>query len=318
MKVPARTLVAAFSIVALACGAGKSDSTESQAYGFPAPGLEPELFAFDLLRNDAAQLALAMSPQHDEMYYSQLIRNEEGISFELLRSEFVAGEWTAPEPAQFVSEHGEIEAFFSVSGSRLYFFSRRPVAGAIGSPSPWNLWYVEKTREAWSEPRLLGQPDSLVVFNWSANLLNDSTLFITARPYEDPGLAELYEVSIAGNIFGELRNLGGGVNTRDHTENEPAIAPDGSYLIFYSAGRPDNLSSELLGDLYISFRGDDGSWLEAIRIDEPINSTSEENWPRISADGRFLFFSSDRREGFEMPDLYWVSTRALDRYRPNQ
>jgi hypothetical protein len=88
-------------------------------------------------------------------------------------------------------------------------------------------------------------------------------------------------------------------------------------MVFYSAGRPDNLSTELLGDLYISFRGEDGEWLEAIRIDEPINSTNEENWPRISPDGRFLFFSSDRREGVEMPDLYWVSAKALDRYRPN-
>lgn len=308
---------AALSIVALACGADMSDDTESQAYGFPAPGQEPELFAFDLLGNDAAQLALAMSPQHDELFYSQLLRNEEGISFELLRSEFVAGEWTAPEPAPFVSERGEIEAFFDAAGSKLYFFSRRPAPGSSEAPSPWNLWYVERSRGTLSEPRLLGQPDSLVAFNWSANLLDDSTLFITARPYEDPGLAELYEVSIAGNSFGELRNLGGGVNTREHTENEPAIAPDGSYLIFYSAGRPDNLSTELLGDLYISYRGDDGSWLQAIRIDEPINSTSEENWPRISPDGQFLFFSSDRREGVEMPDLYWVSTRALERYRPN-
>ena len=87
--------------------------------------------------------------------------------------------------------------------------------------------------------------------------------------------------------------------------------------MFYSAGRPDNLSSELLGDLYISFRGADGNWKDATRIDEPINSTAEENWPRISPDGKFLFFSSNRREGIEMSDLYWVSTRALEKYRPN-
>ena len=69
------------------------------------------------------------------------------------------------------------------------------------------------------------------------------------RGYDSSGLAELYQVSIAGGVFGELRSLGHGVNTRDHTENEPTMAPDGSYMIFYSAGRPDNLSSEMLGDL---------------------------------------------------------------------
>ena len=86
--------------------------------------------------------------------------------------------------------------------------------------------------------------------------------------------------------------------------------------MFYSAGRPDNLSSDMLGDLYISFRGDDGEWMEAVHIGEPINSTAEENWPRISPHGRFLFFSSNRRDGVEMPDLYWVSTRALQQYDP--
>ncbi len=309
-------LYAALSIGVLACGADRSDGNTSMWYGFTPPGTEPELFAFELFGNDAAQLAVAMSPNHEELYYSQIRRTESGMSLELLGSHIVDGTWTSPEPASFASEHGEIEAFFNVSGSRLYFFSRRLEVGVSESPSPWNLWYVEKATSEWSVPKKLGQPDSLVVYNWSANLLDDSTLYFTARPYDDHILAEIFEVSIAGDVFGAPTSIGSGVNTLEFTENEPTIAPDGSYLIFYSAGRPDNLSSELLGDLYISFRGEYGSWQEAIRIDEPINSTDEENWPRISPDGKFLFFSSNRRDGVDSPDLYWVSTEALERYRP--
>jgi hypothetical protein len=278
--------------------------------------MEPELFAFDLVGNDAAQLAIAISPSGDELFFSQLRRDDSGFVFDLLRSEFVEGQWTDPVQAPFVSDLGEIEAFFNPSGNRLYFFSRRPTADSAELPSPWNLWYLERTNGPWSFPRLLGQPDSLVVFNWSANLLNDTTLFFTARPYENHGLAEIYQVSIAGDRFGDLLNVGSGVNTREYTENEPTLAPDGSYMVFYSAGRPDNLSTELLGDLYISFRGANGIWQDAIRLDEPINSRQEENWPRISPDGKYLFFSSNRREGVETPDLYWVSTLALEQYRP--
>ena len=76
------------------------------------------------------------------------------------------------------------------------------------------------------------------------------------------------------------------------------------------------MSSELLGDLYISFLQDNGAWGEPVHIDPPINSAAEENWPRISQDGKYLFFSSNRREGAEFPDLYWVSTEALEKYRP--
>jgi len=324
MKIPRHVSLATTGLFFFAaCGQQQpgenaaTDESNANAYGFVSPGLEPELFAFDLLGNDAAQVAVAMSPHHDELFYSQLRLDEDGISFDLLRSEYMGGQWTNPESAEFVSEHGEIEAFYNRSGSRLYFFSRRPVTGVAELPSPWNIWFVEKTRGDWGVPQLLGQPDSLVVYNWSATLQNDSTLYFTARPYEEHGLAEIFQVPISGDGLGEPRSIGSGVNTREYTENEPAIAPDGSYIVFYSAGRPDNLSSELLGDLYISFRGADGSWTDATRIDEPINSTAEENWPRISPDGKFLFFSSNRREGIEMSDLYWVSTQALERYRPN-
>ena len=316
MKIPRQVLIAATCLfVFTACGQQQSGEN-TDAYGFVAPGPSPELFAFDILGNDAAQLAVAMSPTHDELYYSQLRREERGIYFELLQSKYVDGQWTNPEPAPFASDYGEIEAFFNASGSRLYFFSRRPGESADEQPSPWNLWYAEKANGQWTDPRLLGQPDSLVTYNWSATLLNDSTLYFTARPYENHVLAEIFEVSITGDVFGAPTNVGSGVNSPDYTENEPAIAPDGSYMVFYSAGRPDNLSSEMLGDLYISFRSDDGTWQEAIHMNEPINSTAEENWPRISPDGKFLFFSSNRRDGVDMPDLYWVSTRALEQYRP--
>jgi len=290
-------------------------SEPGTAYGFEAPDTVPALFAFDLLANEHAQLAVAMSPDHDEMFYSQIRMGETGMLLELMHSEYVGGAWTEPRPAFFASEHGEIESFFNRRGDRLYFFSRRPEAEPVERATRWNLWFVERSPDGWTEPQLLGQPDSLVVRNWSANLLNDTTLYFTARPYEDHLLAEIFEVSIAGADFSVPRPAGPGVNTREFTENEPALAPDGSYMVFYSAGRPDNLSEEIVGDLYISVRGEDGIWQEAIRLDEPINSTAEENWPRISPDGQFLFFSSNRREGVTLPDLYWVSTRALERYR---
>ena len=283
-------------------------------YGFVAPDLEPELFAFDLVGGDGAEFALAVSPRADELFFTRARFQQGGVSFELLRSVFTNGRWSTPALAPFASEYGEAEAFFDSTGDRLFFYSSRPEAGSTEAVSPMNLLYVEREGASWSAPRMLGRPGALVQFTWSAALLDDQTLYFTARPHENPILADIYEVSIEGNSFGEPRTLGSTINTPEFTENEPAIAPDGSYLVFYSAGRPDNLSSKGLGDLYISFRQEDGSWGESIHIDEPINSTAEENWPRISPDGRFLFFSSNRREGVDLPDLYWVRTSALRRY----
>ena len=290
----------------------------SLAYGLSAPTLEPELFLFELVGNDDAQLALEMSPTGDELYFTRARIQDQDISFELQRSMLVNNQWTQPERVSFGSEYGDMEAFFNRSGQRLYFFSSRPGPGTTEPVQTMNLWYVEKKTNAWGAPQMLGKPGSLAKYGWSAALLDDRTLYFTARPHENPGLADIYEVSITDGSFGEPMSIGAAINSVEYTENEPAIAPNGDYLVFYSAGRPDNLSSEMLGDLYVSFRGDDGKWLDAVHIEAPINSAAEENWPRISPDGKFLFFSSNRREGTEFPDLYWVSTKALQKYDPRR
>lgn len=314
------TIITSCLVVLMSCdqqqkeAAPKLDKGSTSAYGLTAPGLEPELFAFDLVGNDHAQLALAMSPDGKDLYFTEASIGEQGISFKLRRSAFVENRWTSVEPVSFASEYGDTEAFFDASGQRLYFFSSRPENETSEPVQTMNLWYVEKNTHSWGPPVMLGNPGSVVKYGWSATLLNDDTLYFTARPHENPGLADIYEVSITGDSLGEPRVVDGGINTLEYTENEPAVAPDGNYMVFYSAGRPDNLSTELLGDLYISFRGADGNWLPAVHMDAPINSTAEENWPRFSPDGKFLFFSSNRREGAVLPDLYWVSTKALQQY----
>lgn len=309
-----------FLIALMSCGQRQSevalgsDVVDSSAYGLAAPGMEPELFAFDLVGNDWAQLALTVSPDGKELYFTQGRIREQSMSFELKRSSFVDNQWTSVESVSFGNEYGDMEAFFNTSGQRLYFFSSRPENGAVKPIQTMNLWYVEKDMHSWGLPVMLGKPESLVKYSWSATLSDDNTLYFTARPNENSGLADIYEVSITGNTFGQPKSIGEAINTLEYTENEPAIAPNGNYMVFYSAGRPDNLSSEMLGDLYISFRGTNGNWLDAIHMAAPINSVAEENWPRFSPDGKFLFFSSNRREGTEFPDLYWVSTRALRQY----
>lgn len=319
-RTPAATIVASCLLVLMSCDrqqmevAPKPDKGSTSAYGLTAPGPEPQLFAFDLVGNNHAQLAIAMSPDGKELYFTEARIGEQGISFKLKKSSFVENQWTSVAPVSFGSEYGDMEAFFDTSGQRLYFFSGRPENETSEPVQTMNLWYVEKNTDSWGPPVMLGKPESVVKYGWSATLLNDDTLYFTARPHENPGLADIYQLSITGDSLSEPRVVDGGINTPEYTENEPAVAPNGNYMVFYSAGRPDNLSTELLGDLYISFRGTDGNWLPAVRLDAPINSTAEENWPRFSPDGKFLFFSSNRREGAELPDLYWVSTKALQQY----
>jgi len=74
-----------------------------------------------------------------------------------------------------------------------------------------------------------------------------------------------------------------------------AIAPDESFLLFTAVGRPDSVGSF---DIYVSF-AKDGGWTPARNLGPEVNGPARDYSPRLSPDGKFLFFSSER--GFLAP-----------------
>jgi len=96
---------------------------------------------------------------------------------------------------------------------------------------------------------------------------------------------------------------------------DPAIAPDGSFLVFYSiepgarGGTPT--------DLYLTLRQSDDTWTKPQRMGPGVNTEYYEMAARISADKKYMFFT--RSNGWNMnpatdtADIYWV---ALEDYLP--
>ena len=103
-------------------------------------------------------------------------------------------------------------------------------------------------------------------------------------------------------------NLGSGINT-EHNEFNPGISPDGTYVIFNSPDRPGNLGNG--HDLYISFRKQDGSWSEAEHMGEGINSPESDYSATVTADGKYIFFSS-RRNPDKNADIYWFDSKYVE------
>ncbi len=84
-------------------------------------------------------------------------------------------------------------------------------------------------------------------------------------------------------------NLGETINSSTN-EIEPYIAPDESFVIFAAAGRPDSKGAL---DLYISHQKD-GKWSKPENLGEPINSSGWDFSPKISPDGKYFLFASNR------------------------
>ena len=278
------------------------------------PGLTPVLFAPELIQSDGAELKVSFSSDGRLMLFTRL--DSTNFRFQIFFSHSEKGIWTEPLLAPFSGQWEDGDTFFNSSSNRLYYLSKRTMENGATPPETATLWYVPVDSNVFGEPVFVGQPDGLVKSWWSSDLYGDKELYFTGRDKKDAIKADIYTSNLVDGQITQARKLGPGINTEEYTENEPAVAPDGSYLIFYSAGRPDNLSNELTGDLYVSFRLPDGSWSEAENLGEPINSLKEENWPSISPDGKYLFFSSNREEGKQFPDVYWVSASIISRFKP--
>ncbi len=97
-----------------------------------------------------------------------------------------------------------------------------------------------------------------------------------------------------------------------HGEWNVLAAPDGSFLVFESAGRATNVSSP--GDLYVSFRKGSG-WSEPANLAE-LNGAGSDLAARLSADGERLIFVSTSHPGSGEADVFAVPLSVLERYRP--
>jgi outer membrane protein OmpA-like peptidoglycan-associated protein/tetratricopeptide (TPR) repeat protein len=96
-----------------------------------------------------------------------------------------------------------------------------------------------------------------------------------------------------------------GLNTPDN-ESVATLSADGNILIFTTCDR--RLTGMGSCDLYYSIKNDDG-WDIPSNMGKIINSISWDGQPSLSSDGKKLFFSSGRQDGFGGNDI-WMSTRT--------
>ena len=94
----------------------------------------------------------------------------------------------------------------------------------------------------------------------------------------------------------DIRNLGPGVNSADN-EYWPGMTVDGETLIYTRLVDGQE-------DFYVSSRSVD-SWINARPLPGSINTSNNEGYTSISADGRFIFFSVCNQDGFGSCDIFY-------------
>ncbi|MEO9853050.1 MAG: hypothetical protein ABJH72_21865 [Reichenbachiella sp.] len=201
--------------------------------------------------------------------------------------------WSDAEVSSFSGKYKDLEPMFAPSGKRLYFASDRPLF-ETDDTNDYNIWYVDKVKEGWSEPIPL---DSLINTDgdeFYPSVSNKGTLYFTATREGGKGKEDIFFSLYQNGRFQRPLSMDSAINTPTYEFNS-FIDPDENYILFSSYGRSDGLGG---GDIYISHKIND-QWQPAINLGDQINSEKLDYCPFVSADAQVFYFTSNRKDKSE-------------------
>jgi len=202
----------------------------------------------------------------------------------ILQLQKVNNEWSEPTVAGFSGQFRDEYHFFSPSGDSVYFMSYRPafIGGSI--QKHFMHWMTSFNGEKWTEPKI--NYDFHKEF-WAYSMSKDKSVYGWCNLDTTKKDADIYFQEQFDGKYKEPELLSDSINS-DAIEYCPCIAPDGSFIVF---GR---MGIGKMDGLYVSFRKSNNTWTQAKRLPEIVNQGYAERFPKISPDGKILFFNRQK------------------------
>ncbi|MBN4051533.1 PD40 domain-containing protein, partial [bacterium AH-315-M05] len=165
------------------------------------------------------------------------------------------------------------------------------------------IYISELEGYTWSAPVRLDSNINTPDWEGSVSLSADgTTLYFASEKPGGQGGRDIYVSSkIDDSTWAEAVNLGPVINTPYHDE-APFIHPDGKSLYFSSQGH-GNMGGY---DIFLSTLQEDGTWPVPENLGYPINTTDDDKYYVVSADGERGYYSSEKSGGYGQYDIYVV------------
>lgn len=197
----------------------------------------------------------------------------------------------------------------SADGKTVYFVSDRKGSKLNKNDDPsHDFWCVKKENELDTvfstpfnidptiDPKDIGVNTARNEGVASISADRQTLVFTGCNRADGYGKCDLYITQIDGDKWSLPRNLGRKVNS-EWWDSQPSINA-GKDRIYFSSNRPNpklGHDDEAQMDLYYTdYDFDNEEWKEAVSLGPEINTDGKEEGPFIAADGRTLFFSSDK------------------------
>lgn len=288
-------------IAAIGCGQAGDEKAAAAGVGDEA-SFEPRVFGPGVLSTEANELNCALAPDGSMVVFSEW---KDGQNT-LMASRRVGESWGEREVLPFSGTASDVDPFFSADGKRMYFSSKRPRA-VDDHTGDSDIWWVERSLDGeWGEPLPVEGVNSPDMDEYYTSISLKGAFFFSVFPeHGSPG--DIYRADPLDGGYATPERVGGEVST-EHSEHDPFIAPDESYLIFTS-DRPQGFGR---GDLWVVFRNADGGWSGAINMGPDINTDAYEYCAMLSPDGSRLFFT---RNAGGNGDIYEVDASVIEGLR---
>lgn len=261
------------------------------------PSSHPEIFAPNLIsKKGEYEFGSVFNKTGTEFFYGVNNNGKEEIRY----SKLDGNSWSNPITLLSHPRYGYNDPFLSPDEKRLYFISQSTLNGK-DKKDDYDIWYTEKTNDGWSEPINAGPKINSQADEYYVSFTNKGTMYFSSN--RSGKSFDVYYSKFLENNFKEPIPLGDAINTANY-EADVFIDPNESYIIF-CANRPSGYGQ---GDLYISFKNNDGTWSKSKNMGSLINTSNHELCPFVTKDGRYFFYTSNQ-------DIYWVDANVLENFR---
>jgi Tol biopolymer transport system component len=276
----------------------------------PAEAPTPQIFAPGIISGPANDGSPAFMPDGNTLFFTRSATHWTVI----LESQKIDGQWTKPTLAPFSGEWPDSSPAVSPDGSYIVFQSTRPAVAPSKPGEPVqravsNLWRVDRVGTGWSEPKRL--PDTVNIGHsiWKPSIAADDTLYLTV--IDEKGGKRLFSSQYKDGAYQRAQPLSFSDGTT--SDVDPEVAPDQSFLVFCSSGRPPSDGKD---HLYI-VRKNGADWGPVAQIryagdDNPYGYSTDDE-PHLGPDHRTLYFSSDRAIPVHFPRTREHAREDLER-----
>ena len=254
--------------------------------GQKPPGLIPEVFAPGIISTNGWEYGGAFTPDMKEFYFIRDDAENKKQDFVVLKNK--NNQWQETVISRRVGQ-----PFISPDGKTMHLGKR----------------YMERTKAGWSEIKSLGSSfENIRIMRLTASA--KGTYFFDEAGTDGDGV--LRTSRLIDGKREEPKPLSKEINSGTWNAH-PFIAADESYILW--DGRRD---SGLGGsDIYISFRGKDGSWGVAINLGDKINTGGWDSGASVTPDGKYLFFNRNMNpDNYDNVDIFWVDAKIIETLRP--